>query len=86
MRPKFLKGIKLTDREKVRYADLSSNWLKVNSRLHSFTESDIRKMLVLELSTYQRLHMLHRLKRRHDRLRAVRERKEMGLPPIGELD
>lgn len=76
-KPNFLRGINLTKTEKDRYTNLCSNWLKINKHLNDFSEDELKKMMLLELQTTQRLHILHRLKRRYDRVRGDRERSEM---------
>jgi hypothetical protein len=76
-KPSFLKGTTLDPQEREYYADLTSNWLKIHSKLHSFSEEALKKMILLEMQRGARLHILHRLKRRYDRLRGDRERREM---------
>ena len=79
MKPSFLKStiVKRTEREGLE--DATSNWLKINEKLNTFTEEELKKMILLELQTKQRLHILHRLKRRFDRVRGDRERREIVL-------
>jgi len=77
MKPSFLKTTTIKPAEKAAIVDSISNWVKINERLNSFTEEELRKMILLELQTQQRFHILHRLKRRYDRVRSDRERGEM---------
>ena len=79
MKPSFLRGTTLSKQDKVHYGDLTSNWLKIHAKLHAFTEDELKKMILLEMAGSARFHILHRLKRRFDRVRGDRERREMVL-------
>ena len=85
MKPSFLKGTVLSKSDKNYFTDITSNWLKINARLNDFTEEEIKKMILLELQGHQRLHILHRLKRRYDRVRGDRERGEMLISGSAEV-
>lgn len=75
--PKFLREVSLTQMERAYYEDLTSNWLKTHRILHTLSEDDLKKILVLELQSRCRPHFIGRIKQRINRLRNEREDVEL---------
>lgn len=76
-RPSFLRGIKIGEPERLEYAEHASNWMKLSSHLPRMEENAVRAFMLLEWKGPRRIHVLGRLKSRYNRMRNVREDREL---------
>lgn len=58
-----------------------TNWVTLNAALAKATEEDCETLLFEEQRGLSRLSLISRIHSRYNKLRAERERNELGIPP-----
>ena len=69
--------VRVTNTDRKRFEQIAHSWNELQNHLGVMTEDELVKLIRWELDTYNRIHVLNRVKGRHNRLRDQRERNEL---------
>lgn len=69
--------VRVTRKDERRFQEIAGTWNHLQNSLNMLSEDDLVKLLRWELDNGRRIHMLNRIKSRHNRIRDQRERGEL---------
>ena len=73
----FTDPIKITKAEKAKFEELAHSWNTLQNVISSLDEETLVKLYHWERDGHNRIHLLNRLKSKHNRVRDTRERREV---------